>query len=150
MSRSTPLLVRPAWKSEPSLPLGGFTLVELLVVIAIIGILVSLLLPAVQLARESGRQSQCASNLKQIGLACLAHEEAFSCFPSGGIKYYEDAARVWINGNPAVYDQQSWSEFYQILPYTDHADLWTNPSDQTVSSTPIASISVPPGGVQWP
>lgn len=59
----------------------GFTLVELLVVIAIIGVLVALLLPAIQAARESARRSQCANNLKNLGLACINFHDAHKCFP---------------------------------------------------------------------
>jgi prepilin-type N-terminal cleavage/methylation domain-containing protein len=67
-----------------SRPLHGFTLVELLVVIAIIGILVALLLPAIQAAREAARRSQCTNNLKQTSLACMNFESANRYFPPGG------------------------------------------------------------------
>src|SRR5207253_3273747 len=64
---------------------AGFTLVELLVVIAIIGVLVALLLPAVQAAREAARRSQCTNNLRQMALAALGYEDTFRIVPPGSV-----------------------------------------------------------------
>jgi prepilin-type N-terminal cleavage/methylation domain-containing protein len=96
----------------------GFTLVELLVVIAIIGILVALLLPAVQAAREAARRNQCQNHLKQIGLASLNHENTMKFLPSGGWGY------IWT-GDPDMGSGESqpggWG--FSILPYLEEAAL---------------------------
>ncbi len=111
------LLNRPPniWRRK-----SAFTLVELLVVIAIIGILIGLSLPAVQAAREAGRRIQCANNLRQIGLACLQHEEATGRYPPGGAAdqppfgTYTGADRNFFGCSWMVY----------ILPYIEQVPVW--------------------------
>ena len=97
----------------------GFTLVELLVVITIIGILIALLLPAVQAAREAARRMQCTNHLKQIGLAMLNHEQAHKQFPTGGWGW------GWIGDPDRGFDhRQPGGWVYNILPYLEQDALY--------------------------
>jgi prepilin-type N-terminal cleavage/methylation domain-containing protein len=94
----------------------GFTLVELLVVIAIIGILVALLLPAIQAAREAARRSSCSNNLKQIGIALHNHHDIHGYFPPG-ITRNENGAGDKINRGYA------WSTY--LLPFIEQEALYS-------------------------
>jgi prepilin-type N-terminal cleavage/methylation domain-containing protein len=101
---------------EPSAVRLGFTLVELLVVIAVIGILVALLLPAVQAAREAARRMSCGNNLKQIGLAAQNFESQYRRFPSS-----------WKPTAPsAAGDVDGWSAHGQLLPFIEQVGLASN------------------------
>jgi prepilin-type N-terminal cleavage/methylation domain-containing protein/prepilin-type processing-associated H-X9-DG protein len=91
----------------------GFTLIELLVVIAIIGILIALLLPAVQAARESARRAQCTNNLKQIGLACHSYHDAQKSFPPGYV-----AAATYPDTTPG------WGWGAYLLPYMEQEAVY--------------------------
>jgi prepilin-type N-terminal cleavage/methylation domain-containing protein/prepilin-type processing-associated H-X9-DG protein len=96
----------------------GFTLVELLIVISIIGVLVALLMPAINAARESGRRAQCMNNAAQLAKACAQHETAQTCFPGGGWGW------GWTgdaDGGVGMHQPGGW--IYNILPYIDQADL---------------------------
>ncbi len=96
----------------------AFTLVELLVVIAIIGILIALLLPAIQSAREAGRRSTCLNNLKQIGLAVQNHVDAVKHFPSSGWGFF------WTGDPDRGYGKaQPGGWVYNILDYLEESNL---------------------------
>jgi prepilin-type N-terminal cleavage/methylation domain-containing protein len=95
----------------------AFTLVELLVVIAIIGILVALLLPAVQAAREAARGAQCSNNLRQLGLALLSHHDTKKSFPPG-INVHEDFLNGAGTHGPACF---GWGGM--IIPYLEETGL---------------------------
>jgi prepilin-type N-terminal cleavage/methylation domain-containing protein/prepilin-type processing-associated H-X9-DG protein len=138
------------WRKPPSgrRARGGFTLVELLVVITIIGILVSLLLPAVQSAREQARETTCKNNLHELAMACTSHLSTYQYFPGGGWGW------GWI-GDPTHGSGQTqpggW--IYNILPFIDQTnlhDLQLNKSGAALAtaagsmlSTPLSLINCP-------
>ena len=130
----------------------GFTLVELLVVITIIGILIALLLPAVQAAREAARRLQCSNNFKQAGIALHNYHEHFGCFPPGMLGWrvnwscphntYDSQTTeqrcMWTyistHGVPAAYIGWGWGAM--ILPYVEQANAYDR-IDFSVSYGPL-------------
>ena len=116
----------------------AFTLVELLVVIAIIGVLVSLLLPAVQAAREAARRTQCINHLKQLALGVQNYSDTFNCFPASGI----------VDTTQAQYESRSGTMFswaVLILPFIEQKNLYEQFNFNTsvlnqASSDPQATV----------
>jgi len=111
-------------------PLLGFTLVELLMVIAIIGVLIGLLLPAIQAARESARRAQCASNLRQIGVAILGYESAQNGLPPMAMSWDQQHFLANQPGPGGWWTGHGW---YSLTgPYTGE-DAWADSIDFSVS-----------------
>lgn len=115
----------------------AFTLVELLVVIAIIGMLVGLLLPAVQQAREAARGMQCGNNLKQLSLACINHEAIMKAYPSGGYAGYQ-----YVGDANSALDKQRSGWTYAILPFIEQQGLYNAPVASRIQ-TPIPTLNCP-------
>jgi prepilin-type N-terminal cleavage/methylation domain-containing protein/prepilin-type processing-associated H-X9-DG protein len=102
----------------------GFTLVELLVVITIIGILIALLLPAVQAAREAARRLQCTNNLKQMALGALTHEETHHSFPAGGYCNLASDGSFWAPDPDLGFGVGTYNGwFFNLLPYIEQQAL---------------------------
>src|SRR5262245_37741838 len=127
---ATTLTSREAVMSSKELR-RGFTLVELLVVIAIIGVLVALLLPAVQAAREAARRMKCSNNLKTIGLAMQNYHSTRNCFPAGRM-------RTMVDGQGRCF-----SAYAHLLPYLEAQNLYSqinfnaNPDDPDMNGGPL-------------
>jgi prepilin-type N-terminal cleavage/methylation domain-containing protein/prepilin-type processing-associated H-X9-DG protein len=121
----------------------AFTLVELLVVIAIIGVLVALLLPAVQAAREAARRMQCSNNMHQLALAAHNYHDTYKGFPPGALGTFEPGGG-W--GNPIRSTENAASPIYHMLPFVEQQALW-NAIQQP--QTFNGRVWAPGGGVTW-
>ncbi|PQO28704.1 DUF1559 domain-containing protein [Blastopirellula marina] len=138
--------MRPSLRSRAHF-MRGFTLVELLVVIAIIGVLIALLLPAVQQAREAARRSQCKNNLKQIGLALHMYHDTLGSLPPGWIANHPSTNKPYWLGLPG------WGWGTRILPFMEQSSVQDNLIDyrlpmldsfhDTVRTTSIPSFICP-------
>jgi len=113
---------------------AGFTLVELLLVIAIIGVLIALLLPAVQAAREAARRTQCTNNLKQIGLAVHNYHTVFGSFPPGNV--VKTAGVCPGNAGAQVESEDATNWLISILPYVEQKALYDEYDFEAYNESP--------------
>jgi prepilin-type N-terminal cleavage/methylation domain-containing protein len=122
----------------------AFTLVELLVVMAIIGILIALLLPAVQRVREAANRTRCMNNLKQIGLACLQHLTVMQQFPHAGADPYDGSLpKFTAVGAPAIGLNQTAGWAYQILPYLEADNIYRGGGGKTIAECTLIAVGTP-------
>jgi prepilin-type N-terminal cleavage/methylation domain-containing protein len=112
---------------QPRRPRGGFTLVELLVVIAIIGVLVALLLPAVQAAREAARRTRCTNNLRQIAIGAHNHHDTYGALPYGR-KYDMWDSYTWTQLILPFIEQQNIYDKYTTLTKTPNVNSYPGPN----------------------
>jgi prepilin-type N-terminal cleavage/methylation domain-containing protein len=122
---------------------SAFTLVELLVVIAIIGVLVALLLPAVQAAREAARRTTCLNQMRQMMLAMHNHESSRGIFPTGGIDPWPRIEDYSSGGRPFAAPKQGLSWAFQILPYLEQNALHNIATQQQLAESPVEMYFCP-------
>ena len=145
-------MIHLARQTHSSTAQRGFTLVELLVVIAIIGILVALLLPAVQAAREAARRTQCLNHIKQLTLGCINHHDIQGHFPTGGWGW-----NLVGDPNRGFGEDQPGGWIFNILPFIEETGLYDLGNDgnaflitdqqkagaRHVVESPVATINCP-------
>ncbi len=137
MKRNQGLASSSRVSTQPSSATTGFTLVELLVVIAIIGVLVALLLPAVQAARESARRTTCLNQMRQMMIAIHNHENNRKILPSGGIDPWPAIEDYQSGGKPFAAPKQGLSWAFQILPYMEQNAVHNIATQAQLAATPI-------------
>jgi prepilin-type N-terminal cleavage/methylation domain-containing protein/prepilin-type processing-associated H-X9-DG protein len=118
---------------------AGFTLLELLVVLAIIGLLLALLVPAVQRVREAAARAQCSNNLKQIALACHSFHDAFKYLPRNGMSpSYPAGGLHYSDPGCCGPNYPFWSFLARLLPFVDQAPLFDQgvSNNQTIAASP--------------
>lgn len=137
---------RIGWRRDPRRRLAcgtrrGISLIEVLVVIGLVAILMALLIPAVQMAREAARRIECANHVKQIGLAFHNHHEQWNFFPTAGDGW--GSPPTYINGTPAIGDKQGAGWGFQILPYLEANEAWQGGSGTTDTERQRIAVGTP-------